>query len=110
MQPSMAFQLSSPQRHHQATASSKAPSPSRLPCCAPPAAFLHHLSLPQALLHSLLRTRHHESEALAACVCLEKARGEGHLDEVGLCSRYLLYCVQAPVRRVLSSPLYKSGE
>lgn len=110
MQPSMVFQLSSPQRHHQATASSKAPSPSRLPCCAPPAAFLHHLSLPQALLHSLLRTRHHESEALAACVCLEKARGEGHLDEVGLCSRYLLYCVQAPVRRVLSSPLYKSGE
>lgn len=95
MQPFMAFQLFSPQRHHQAAAS-KAPSPSRLPCCAPPAAFLRRLSLPQALLHSLLRTRHHESEALAACVCLEKARGEGHLDEIGPCSRYLLYCVQVP--------------
>ena len=95
MQPSTAFQLFSPQCHHQAAAS-KAPSPSRLPCCAPSAAFLCHLSLPQALLPSLLSTRHHESEALTACVCLEKARGEGHLDEIGPRSRYLLYCVQSP--------------
>ncbi|CAN0016792.1 unnamed protein product [Rangifer tarandus platyrhynchus] len=45
-----------------------------------------------------------------ACVCLEKARAEGRLGETGPCIRSLLCSVQSPVRRVLSSPLYKSGK